>query len=111
MPKWNNFVLNLNGGVKRDSVTATLLTDDATPTPISPPYVVAPSFEMRWPIMNGNSAPVTPAFQLTSHKQLEQADEIMEVMEDSDESPPYLPAVKVTPTAPPMPPSHIGVPI
>jgi len=103
-PSWNNFVINLNGGPRKNSATASVITEDATPTPISPPYVVAPSFEMRWPGLNGSAADQfpLPAFQLTSHKQLEQADQIMEVMEDSDESPPYLPAVKIQPTAPPM---------
>ena len=61
---------------------------------MSPPYIVAPSFEMRWPIKNGHfngqNGQNSPAFRLTSHRQLEHSDEI-ETIEGSDESPPYLP--------------------
>ena len=85
------------------------------PKDSSPPpsyKVGSPSFEMRWPgpqqqlqISNG-SALQPPAFQLTSHKQLEQADHIEEVFEESDESPPYLPST-IKPSAPPLP-QHEG---
>ena len=101
--KWNTFVVNLNGikpgfrnGIK-NGITATVTPRDHTntiSTPMSPPYIVAPSFEMRWPIKNGHfngqNGHNSPAFRLTSHKQLEHSDEI-ETIEGSDESPPYLP--------------------
>ena len=48
--KWNNFVVNLNGGIKK----ATVFPDkDVVTSPL--PYQVAPSFEKRWPQngMNG----------------------------------------------------------
>jgi hypothetical protein len=88
--KWNNFVVNLNGGIKK----ATVFPDkDVVTSPL--PYQVAPSFEKRWP-QNGMNGVAPQAFQLTSHKQLEQnntAENIIEeIMEESDESPPYLPA-------------------
>ena len=61
--KWNTFVVNLNGikpgfrnGIK-NGITATVTPRDHTntiSTPMSPPYIVAPSFEMRWPIKNGH---------------------------------------------------------
>ena len=41
--KWNNFVVNLNGGIKK----ATVLPTKELPSPL--PYMVAPSFEKRWP--------------------------------------------------------------
>lgn len=85
--KWNNFVVNING-VKKNGVAASVISMEIE-TPISPPYVVAPSFERRWPLNNLTNP--KPAFQLTSHKQLE-LDQYEEIMEDSDESPPYLPA-------------------
>ena len=111
--KWNTFIVNLNGikngflrnghGIKPNggaSATVKPVAEDISP-PV--PYIVAPSFEMRWPrpadrtLTNGSASSVPaataaqiPAFQLTSHKQLEHADQI-DTMEDSDESPPYLP--------------------
>lgn len=118
--KWSKFILDLNGdAVKTNGKTngfahqngksngfvhhndqtngfvATLKSEDElTPTPISPPYIVAPSFEARWPQNGGlnGSALYPTAFHLTSHKQLDQADHILEA--ESDESPPYLPANK-----------------
>ena len=112
--KWNTFIVNLNGikngflrnghGFKPNGGAAATVKPVAED--ISPPYIVAPSFEMRWPrpagadrtLTNGSAssrpasaaAAQIPAFQLTSHKQLEHADQI-DTMEDSDESPPYLP--------------------
>lgn len=88
--KWNDFVVNLNGGIKN----ATVFPDkDVVTSPL--PYQVAPSFEKRWP-QNGINGVDPQAFQLTSHKQLEQnktvENIIEEIMEESDESPPYLPA-------------------
>ena len=65
--KWNNYILNING-VKKNGLAATVIPKEIE-TPISPPYIVAPSFEKRWP-MNDKPNP-KPAFQLTSHKQLE----------------------------------------
>ena len=66
---------------------------------------MAPSFEMRWPgpASKDSTAAKNPmAFQLTSHKQLDQAEQIFEeLLGESDESPPYLPA-KLKPSAPPL---------
>ena len=67
--KWNTFVVNLNGikpgfrnGIK-NGITATVTPRDHTntiSTPMSPPYIVAPSFEMRWPIKNGHNSTQIP---------------------------------------------------
>ena len=118
--KWNTFIVNLNGiknGFLRNghSRSHNIPNGAATDKPtaaekdISPPYIVAhPSFEMGWPrpstggmrtLTNGSASSMTsasaavqiPAFQLTSHKQLEHADQIDTMEEESDESPPYLP--------------------
>lgn len=103
--KWNTFIVNLNGiknGFLRNghSRSHNIPNGAATDKPtaaekdISPPYIVAhPSFEMGWPrpstggirtLTNGSASSMTsasaavqiPAFQLTSHKQLEHADQI-----------------------------------
>ena len=104
--KWNTFIVNLNGikngfknGIAKNgsakSGIATIIPKENMNTPLSPPYIVAPSFEMRWPnnFVNGTngSAVQIPAFRLISHKQLEHADQIEPMEADSDESPPYLP--------------------
>lgn len=103
LSKWNNFVLNLNG-LRNGSATLHQSLEELT-TPSSPPYIVAPSFEMRWPgpASKDSTAAKNPmAFQLTSHKQLDQAEQIFEeLLGESDESPPYLPA-KLKPSAPPL---------
>lgn len=106
--KWNNYVVNINGvkqnggGVAASVISSSKEIEEAT----SPPYVVVPSFEMRWPLNNFTNPTTKPAFQLTSHKQLESQDKgYEEIMEDSDESPPYLPAVK--PSAPHPDEEHV----
>lgn len=103
--QWNDFVLNLNGGIKKNGVIAASLKSQET-TPVSPPYIAVPSFEMRWPSNHqGQLNGIYPtAFHLTSHKQLEQAgqDSLEEMLGESDESPPYLPSTKLKPTAPPI---------
>ena len=120
--KWNNYILNINGVKKNGGVAASVISSkelEEVNSPLSPPYVVAPSFEMRWPLNNFTTT--KPAFQLTSHKQLELQGKISnfliskrylnmflfseEIMEDSDESPPYLPAVK--PSAPHPDEEHV----
>ena len=71
--KWNNYVVNINGvkqnggGVAASVISSSKEIEEST----SPPYVVVPSFEMRWPLNNFTNPTTKPAFQLTSHKQLE----------------------------------------
>ena len=86
-----------NGSAKNG--IATIFPKENMNTPLSPPYIVAPSFEMRWPSLNGSPLQPPPAFHLTPHKQLEHADHIEELFEESDESPPYLPT-HIKPSAP-----------
>jgi hypothetical protein len=115
--KWNNFTVNLNGiknGFLRNGHTSSNIPNGGAAT-VKPaaedisPYIVTPSFEMGWPrtaaadrtaLTNGSASSVPaasaaqlPAFRLTSHKQLEHADQIDTMEEDSDESPPYLPTI------------------
>jgi hypothetical protein len=95
--KWVPFVVNLNNGTQ-NGITVLPREPD---TPISPPCVMAQSFETRWPGPSTNGSAHPPlAFHLNSHKHLDHADRIEELVE-SDDSPPYLPANGIIkPTAP-----------
>ena len=68
--KWNDYVVNINGVKKNGGVAASVISSSKE-IEEEPPYIVAPSFEMRWPLNNFTNPTTKPAFQLTSHKQLE----------------------------------------
>ncbi len=102
--RWSSYVVNLNGFRNgrqgRVTVQPEVIEPERPETANSLPYVVAPSFEMRWPANHNHQ--FNPAFTLTSHHQLENG--ANNSQGSSEESPPYLPAIQYNRPAPSAPP-------